>query len=336
MTYRYNAPWHPLKRVCVGRSYAPDFYADIRNTRIKDVLMRIAQETEEDYSNIVRLLEQAGCEVVRPELKSDSIMNYVDAEGRLTHDTARSFTLIPRPPMQPRDSQLIVGDTLVGTTEEISAYANTLPDAPAVTMQGGDQFDAPVVTVIGQDLIVDRRDYPDLDQRIQRMFPEHRVTAVDIGGHNDAVFAPISPGIIVSTYYHTNYADTFPGWKVCYIENQSWNAIPDWRRLKHSNRGKWWMPGEERNQEFTDFVETWLTSWLGHVEETVFDVNMLAINERLVMVNNYNKQVFEFLHQHGIEAIVAPFRHRFFWDGGIHCITSDLYREGVAEQYITR
>jgi hypothetical protein len=61
---------------------------------------------------------------------------------------------------------------------------------------------------------------------------------------------------------------------------------------------------------------------------------MLSINENLVLVNNYNKIVFDFLKKHHIEAIIAPFRHRFFWDGGIHCITSDLYREGSLEKYI--
>ena len=49
-----------------------------------------------------------------------------------------------------------------------------------------------------------------------------------------------------------------------------------------------------------------------------------------------NKTVFDFLSKHNIEPIVAPFRHRFFWDGGIHCITSDLYREGDSDIYINR
>ena len=96
------------------------------------------------------------------------------------------------------------------------------------------------------------------------------------------------------------------------------------------------MPGEESNTEFTSFVETWLTNWLGYVEETVFDVNMLSLDEHTVLVNNYNKEVFEFFKLHHIEPVVAPFRHRFFWDGGIHCITSDLYRAGEAECYIRR
>jgi hypothetical protein len=336
MIYNYNAPWHTLKKVCLGRSYSPEFYSEIKNSKIKDLLMKIAQETEEDYSNIQTVLEQANVEVVRPIIPEDSILNYIDVNGCITHAVANSFTLIPRPPMQPRDSQLIVGADLIATNNEITAYGDVMDITDAITLKHGLSFDAPYVTVIGNDLIVDRRDQPWLDSFIQKQFPDRRVTAVDIGGHNDAVFAPIKPGVIISTYDNTNYSETFPDWEVFYVERQSWNAIPEWRKLKHSNAGKWWMPGEETNTEFTEFVETWLTNWLGYVEETVFDVNMLVLNERTVMVNNYNQEVFEFLKRRNVEPIVAPFRHRFFWDGGIHCITSDLYREGEAETYIQR
>jgi N-dimethylarginine dimethylaminohydrolase len=332
--YNYNAPWHPLKKTCLGRSYSSTFYLGIRNSRIRDTLMRIAEETEQDYQGIQRILEQAGVEVVRPDVPVKSILDYTDRHGRITHATAHSFTLIPRPPMQPRDCHLVVGNQFLATNKEIDFYATVLDTTEITTSTY--VFDAPYVTVIGQDLVVDRRDYPGLDQHIQQQFPDRRVVAVDIGGHNDSVFAPVRPGLIVSTYDNTNYANTFPGWKVLYIERQSWNAIPEWRQLKHSNLGKWWMPGEETNTEFTQFVETWLTNWLGYVEETVFDVNMLSLDEHTVLVNNYNREVFEFFKSHHIEPVIAPFRHRFFWDGGIHCITSDLYREGEAETYIKR
>lgn len=333
MLHNYNAPWHQLKTVCLGKSYDPAFYADIKNSKIRDTLTKIATETEEDYLGIQKTLVELGVNVVRPSLDSRSIMDFVDSgTGQINHSIANSFTLIPRPPMQPRDSQLIIGNRLIGTNAEINCFTDILGPVEAAPIQ----FDAPYVTVIGKDLIVDRRDQPLLDGYIREQFPGHRVTAVDIGGHNDAVFAPVKPGVIVSTYYNTNYADTFPGWDVLYIENQSWNAVPEWRKFKHSNAGKWWMPGEADNTEFAGFVETWLNNWVGYVEETVFDVNMLVVNERTVLVNNYNKSVFDYLKKHGMEAIVTPFRHRFFWDGGIHCITSDLYREGQAEVYIKR
>lgn len=314
----------------LGKSYSPTFYEDIANANIRDTLQRIAYETEEDYRGIERILKDCGVEVLRPDVKQDSILNHLDIDGKLTYSGTHSFTLIPRPPMQPRDSILIVGPDAVGTNPEFNLFNNKLN----IDETSNITFDAPSVTVIGDRLIVDRRDSPGIDLYIKDRFPDRIVIPVDIGGHNDAVFAPVKPGVIVSTYYHTNYTDTFPDWEVLYIENQSWNAVPQWRKLKHSNAGKWWMPGEESNTEFTEFIETWLGHWLGYVEETVFDVNMLMINDKLALVNNYNKTVFDFFKKHGIEPIIAPFRHRFFWDGGIHCITNDLYREGQAESFI--
>ena len=39
-----------------------------------------------------------------------------------------------------------------------------------------------------------------------------------------------------------------------------------------------------------------------------------------------NPQVIEFLKKHKIDYIHIPWRHRYFWDGGLHCITLDLKR----------
>jgi len=52
-----------------------------------------------------------------------------------------------------------------------------------------------------------------------------------------------------------------------------------------------------------------------------------------VIAFSYNKQVFDALARYGITAHVVPFRHRYFWDGGIHCVTMDLHREGVQQDF---
>lgn len=331
--FNFNAPWDPLRHVCVGVGYAPEFFEPIKNTFIRDSLQRIAAETESDYANLISTLQQFDITVDRPWIDpSSTIMDYVDTQGQLNYSTAKSFTLIPRPPMQPRDCVLVIGDQVYGTNSEI-ACLGSIADQAVLTTHA---FDAPLVTVIGQDLIVDCKDFAWLPDLVQQLQPDRHVVPVAIGGHNDAVFCPVRPGIIVSTYHHDNYRDSFPGWQVKYIENQSWNAIPGWRKTKHSNVKKWWAPDDIRNPEFAEFVDTWLTNWVGYVEETVFDVNMLQINDRTVLVNNYNKEMFEFFAQHHIEPIITPFRHRFFWDGGLHCITADLYREGESDVYITR
>lgn len=340
-TIRYNAPWHDLEHVWVGRSYASEFYQPVRNSRIRDGLQQIAEETEQDYQALIKVLVQMGVKVQRPDIDSDiDIMHYVDDHtGNLNYNNAGSFTLIPRPPMQPRDSVLIVNNRMLLTMPESQCFDPLIQDLALPVQQLIEsplEFDAPLITVVGRHLIVDCRDHPQLYELCKSLFPDHVIVPVFIGGHNDAVFSLPRPGLIVSTYHHSNYAETFPGWQVKYIQNQSWNAIPDWRRKKHSNRTKWWVPDSIDNADFAEFVDSWLKNWTGWVQETVFDVNMLQVTADVVIVNNYNKEMFDFFKTHNIEPVVVPFRHRFFWDGGIHCITNDIYRRGDPEVYIKR
>jgi glycine amidinotransferase len=336
---KFNAPWDPLKRVWLGKSYAPKFYEAIRNHRIRDNLQKIAAETEEDYQNLQQVLESCGVYVERPYLDPDAtIMEFVNLDGQLTYDNSKSFTLIPRPPMQPRDSVLIVGETMIETNNEANWFNSMSDKLSGIKIKPTHNkfFDAPLITVIGQHLIADCQNHPWLADHIKTLCPDRAVIPVMIGGHNDAVFCTVRPGLIISTYHHDNYADTFPGWEVKFIKNQSWNAIPGWRSFKHANVDKWWVPDGNNNDEFGKFVDTWLSHWLGYVKETVFDVNMLQIDSSTILVNNYNKEMFKFFKTKKIEPIIVPFRHRFFWDGGIHCVTADIYREGEVNDYIGR
>lgn len=330
---QYNAPWHDLKKICVGATYAPGFYEPVKNPQVRDSLQRIARETMEDYDNLIKVLKSLDIEVHQIDLDHNiTIMDYIDANGKIDYNRSQSFTLIPRPPMQPRDSVLIVGDQAILTNVEAQWFLDL--DLADRAIQSPRDFDAPLVTVVGDTLIADCRDCDWLGDFLRETVPDRKIVPVMIGGHNDAVFSVLAPGVIVSTYHHTNYADTFPNWAVKFIENQSWNAVPEWRRFKHSNRDRWWVPDSYSNPEFSEFVNTWLDNWVGFVAETVFDVNMLQVDRHHVLVNNYNNDLFDFLERHSIEPIIVPFRHRFFWDGGLHCVTNDIYREGPNERYI--
>jgi hypothetical protein len=194
-----------------------------------------------------------------------------------------------------------------------------------------------MVSRIGRDLYFATERY-DVDiaeykKMIDSKFPATRNHVVNTGGHGDGTYCPVCPGLIISLKDVPTYADTFPGWEVVYLPNQSWDAVRPFLDLKEKNRGAWWIPGFEYDQSVIDIVESWLSHWTGYVEETVFDVNMLIIDPKNVMVFNYNKQVFDALERYGITAHVVPFRHRYFWDGGIHCVTTDLHREGTMQDY---
>jgi uncharacterized protein YozE (UPF0346 family) len=201
----------------------------------------------------------------------------------------------------------------------------------------GTTINSAQVTRIGKDLYFGTVDGSNFDKKYaESLFPtlaDYRCHVVNVEGHSDGTFCPIKPGLIVSLHDIPTYKDTFPDWDIVYLPYQSWDRVKPFLDLKSKNKGKWWVPGHELNDEFTEYVETWMSNWVGYVEETVFDVNMLVIDENNVICNNYNEQVFRAFERHNITPHVVNFRHRYFWDGGLHCITTDIHREGVQKDY---
>lgn len=210
-----------------------------------------------------------------------------------------------------------------------------------VTQQGNTiEFDTGINTAmttrVGRDLYIGTDGIEDCIKaaNIQKnKFPNYRTHVIDTRGHADGTYCPVKPGLIISLEEIPTYSDTFPDWEVVYLPGQSWAMVDPFLKLKRKNAGKWWVTGQELNDDFTEFVESWLGHWVGYVEETVFDVNMLGIDEKNVVCNNYNKKVFDAFDRHGITPHIVNFRHRYFWDGGLHCITSDIHREGTMKDY---
>ena len=369
--YSVYQHWDPLKVCVVGKSYPPEFYSFIKNSCVRTVMERIAQETEEDYQKLITLLISFGVEILRPEIASIDYKEYIDKSAR-----------IGPPPMTPRDYTASLGeDFFIDTsTTKIAIFNNwdnfkssewpEKPDDPELipdhicqepcmeekwkemayaniidnlkvhkNIKLNQNINTAKMTRIGKDLYFGTSQDRTNDQqhklrdRYSEKFPDYRCHVINTDGHADGTYCPVKPGLIVSLRDIPTYKDTFPGWEVVYLPGQSWDKVTSFLNLKEKNKGKWWVPGEELNDEFTDFVEGWLNHWVGYVEETVFDVNMLVIDEKNVVCNNYNKSVFDAFNRHGVTPHVINFRHRYFWDGGLHCITSDIHREGVMKDY---
>ena len=372
--YSVYQHWDPLKVCVVGRSYPPEFYSWITVPHVRDLFERIAIETEEDYQNIIKKLQNFGVKVLRPDLPS---VNYIDKK------------FVP-PPMTPRDYTVMIGESFYNTYNWSSfghfyhnikqpnwpeclyeEDLNQLPDSIKLfckeeykkyqlLAQSLDSYDkiflhiseqgntvtnlfsnrninGAMVSRIGKDLYFSTNSYSE-DQTIIKkemdcFFPNTRNHIVNTGGHGDGTYCPVCPGLIISLRDVPTYKKTFPDWEVVYLSDQSWSKVVPFLKLKEKNAGRWWIPGFEHDDTVTNVVEQWLGHWTGYVEETVFDVNMLIIDPKNVIVFNYNKQVFDALERYGITPHVVPFRHRYFWDGGIHCVTSDLHREGEMKDY---
>jgi len=196
------------------------------------------------------------------------------------------------------------------------------------------QIPANGITRCGHDLYFGTQQYPTgVDQLAKDFFSDYRCHYITTGGHIDGCFTPVCPGLIVSIRDIDTYSKTFPGWEVVYLEGESWDKVSGFLALKHKNQGRWWIKGSEYDHELVDYVETWLRDWTGYVEESVFDVNILVIDQKNIIVNGYNKKAFDAFERWGITPHICPMRHRYFWDGGVHCVTLDLHRDGHLQDF---
>jgi hypothetical protein len=198
-------------------------------------------------------------------------------------------------------------------------------------------FWAPTVTRCGDRLIVDNLDVKNLSSVMEQMYPQFKTPNVAIGGHNDGTFNLPKPGLAICAPWMPDEAfkNTLPGWDILRIQDPE-TITSDWGPWSHQKQltqGRWWTPDMAENPEFADYVDNWLSDWVGLSEETVFEVNMLSINESTILSLNYQKEVHNKLQKHGIEPIYCRFRHRNFWDSGLHCLTVDTVREGGMQNY---
>lgn len=322
----------PLKHCMIGRCYDREAFHEIKNTKIKDPLQRIADETEEDYQKLESILKQHGVTTYRPNANTSNIYE--------------------RPPISPRDHFAVIGETIYGTDgyrgfyddihKQIKQENQFIRDWP---FDGGTLMTTASICRVGKDIFWDlvKMSDPELNPHVLHIKEKlenegFRLHISNRGWHGDGGFCVVKPGAIVSIFEIQDYQENFPGYEVCYTENhftQLEGFQEGWQNFRDRVEDKWWVRGEEENDEFIHHVNKWLGEWVGYVEETVFDVNMLSIDQNTIICNNYNKKVFEFFKKHKVEPIIFNFRHRYFWDGGIHCITQDFYREGELTEYIT-
>lgn len=383
--------FQPLQEVLLGSLYPSSFFDEVKNSKIKGALKKIIDETHEDLENFKDQMKSHNIKVYQANTKElgykDSILDYVNDQGQLGYKknsggefytTGVSASLIPNPPLQPRDDSIVMGNKILVTDPNTYAIKSLLPKfkewfgeenidismktenvqlhrseknlknylvrnqieptvkniekAKQIETLGG--FCSPTLTRLGTTCLVDTWQVPTVvEDFLSKKFPNFDYKKITIGGHNDSVFSVIKPGVVVATRELEPYKHIFNGWEIIWFDDPNWSNVRHWLSLRAKNRGKWWVPGEEQNDEFTDFVETFLGNWTGMAEETIFDVNCLVLDDRHVVVNTENKYLISNLKKHGMEPVICPLRHSFFWDGGWHCLTLDVKRQGSQIDY---
>jgi hypothetical protein len=357
--------WDPLEVCVVGRSYSPKFYDYIQNTKARQAFYRIAEETEEDYQTLISLLESFDVKILRPEL-SDNYQDYILPNGRIlfppvaprdvTATVGNNFYIDLHHPLNTRFvKNLALSDYYKDVNAQIKYLDQTFENFSRLWQKDAElnyKIYKPIIdymqdhaTVIynknissaqcvrmGKDLLFgsyQNENLAKLAAKYTKMFPDYRCRVGDTEGHADGTFCVVTPGLILAGGKIDLLQEFFPDWEIVQIEN----PLLDYDTMKDKTAGRWWVSGEENNDDLINYVEQNLDHWLGNAQESVFDINMLIVDPQNIICNSYNEQVFAALERYDITPHILNFRHKNFWDGGLHCITSDLSRIGDQKDY---
>lgn len=326
-----HSQFQPLKEVWIGGTYPEYFYQHL-GSEVHDLFAKITEITEKDFDKLEKTLLNLGVRVVRPQF--NRLDDYLDDHDNLL-----------KPPISPCDFALTLGDTLYIIPQYYSgidpyqhAIDKYIGDGQKVKIINRDGSDPwawvcfPGLVKTGRDIVIDYSN--DLSesktsafQVAEELSKHYRVHLSNTGEHNDGVFCPIKPGHIFTTHYRNTYKQSFPNWNVFHLPDTTYKNK---RNLNLHN--KWYIPGVDYghfNQHVIDVAGT----WLGQPSETVFEVNMLVVDEQNIICGGYDKLAWDYFASIGITPHSVDFQSKMFWDAGIHCVSSDIYRLGPCMDY---
>jgi len=325
--------FQPLEEVWIGGTYPEKFYNDLPN-EVQDIFGKITEKTFVGLQKLENTLAGLGVKVRKP-LFTDNKEDYVDHQGNLI-----------KPPIAPRDWAITVGRQLWVTPQgyKIEPYQHVIDEYKnkgehvEILDRGPDPrswLGFPGMVRLGKKIIVDTGYEMKNSENKKQILKAveyledigYQIVLTSEGGHLDSVFCPIKDRHIFSSHWGEQdfYSKTFPGWDVFWINTETKN--------KKVN-GRWWTA--ENNffsPIFNDHINNKAKEWVGDSTETVFEANILVIDEKNVICIAEHEQSFKKMEQLGIRPHVVDFPTRHFWDGGIHCLTVDIRRSGGCRNY---
>jgi hypothetical protein len=324
--------FQPLEEVWIGGTYPTNFYNDLPS-QVQDTFGKISEQTEKGFDALEKKLKELGVVVRKPVFTQDK-ENYKDDFGNLI-----------KPPVCPRDWAITVGNQLwiIPQGYKVEPYQHVIDEYRStgahveILDRGSDSrawLGFPGMVRLGEKIIVDTGYEMKNSENKKHILKAveylkglgYHVVLTSEGGHLDSVFCPIKDRHIFSSHWGEQnfYNKTFPGWEVFWIKTEK----------NSKGNGMWWTA--ENNffsPIFNDYIDKKAKEWVGDSTETVFEANILVIDEKNIICIAEHKQSFKKMEQLGITPHVVDFPARHFWDGGIHCITVDIRRSGGCKEY---
>ena len=347
--FKVDYHWDRLKTCVVGSVYPPEHFSWVVDPNIRSGLEQLVQETEEDLQKLIKFLESFDVKVVRPLLPEEG--NHFDKP-----------VVAPRDHMAMIGDRFFIDNR--GRERQMAPIVNLVREQGNEIIFD-QQINSAEVIRLGKDLYwsdpddfllihdVYRKEGVDLDydqgrkmesiikqskakifrknrqKKLAELFKDYRNHFMGTEGHIDGILVAIKEGLmLVKEEYETPYIglanEYFPDW-----EKINLSFLDDEGSIKQKlvmAGKKWWIPGKETHAGFSNFIDDYLNHWITDVSETRFSANTLMIDPYNAVCVGFPDKVLDAYARYGITPHVIDFRHRYFWDGGIHCITADLDR----------
>jgi glycine amidinotransferase len=293
---------------------------------------QVIEETREDLEALVTALKQEGVTVRRPmvtdhskvfsspDWQSDGEYNYCPRD--LLLPIGETMIECPMPLRSRFFESLAYKDLLLEYFESgarwISAPKPRLldevydddPESKIKVRNIEPLFDAANVLRMGRDILYlvsvtgNMMGYKWLQRVLGPEYRVHPLIGVYEGTHIDTTITLLRPGLVLlnpSRMNESNMPELFRGWDII------------------------WCPEMIDTGHSVGWEYSRASIWSG--------MNFFMMNPRLAVVNEAQKPLIKVLAKHGIETIPLKLRHTRTLSGGFHCVTLDIRRRGVLENY---
>jgi len=350
-----------LKKALVGTFQPLNYFDGLPTGHFKERMERIMRETHEDRDKLVKILKDHNVDVYEtvnhfpePQVASNGITSVIN----------------PRPPITPRDNTDFIDNKMFSfyTTNQPNRYFDDYAHHELFMdffKQGAEWHQMPKGyhqtdiedKVHWLEFPGDHHPYMDASNCIKLgkdIFYTLLYTANDLGirwfksilgekfhfhelmdkqrwvDHVDAMIKIVRPGLVLSKYKKDMVIKVMPqleNWDFIFVP-QDHKGIKQYFEDHDTTEGKWWW------QETEDWSMKWLDTWVDDdIWNTNFDINIISIDEKTVLIPDENPAYEKTLAKHGVTAIPCRLRHRYFWGHGLNCLTSDILREDECIDY---
>ena len=335
--------WDKLTEVIVGSTYDLESLQQFDDNKFIDGMAKILEETEQDFSKLSDIFKSYNVKVHRPK------------QLPLLKENTRTWnSKYPYPAICPRDFHVVYGNTILGTIGgDCNRYTESdyFLDIMLKKFKEGRNY----ISMPKPLLQSDYKEYEQLEGQIlwhaaniikcgdmllhtQPYAPEQHGRGTYAG--LDWIKRNIGYDVKWAEIPRTGHADgkialIKPGLLFCWDPSAIPEELKSWDYIKLERKPLPDYFNDIKIQHFyKDKVTSWLDHWIGYVDETVFDINVVSIDANTVITNGHDPEVERKLKKHGVDMIPFEFRHKYFWDSGLHCVTLDLSREGERQSYV--